>query len=587
MYYSTSVEQGIICVAYNTLTKISKTLTTDGADIDYYVEGNSRGQVRCAFTNTSTELLSFHLFVDNGDQFFTEMGVADRGEDGVWVACLGSYFTTDVKLLVNGHYSDAVYDPLQGFRLKEGNRTANKLYQCEKDSERRSATFIEDNRVFDAFGNKFRMTMETYMLKTEVRCIVETDPELPNENYTFILVCPNRSICPNLSSPRRTENKLIASAYYPNSLVGTAWIPHCAFLKNDKVIAQVFMKKPEDLTNLIIVVLLIVLSVIIILAIVKTCDNFRYKRLSSIITFKKGQISLEEGRKIGEGNSSIIYLVPMKDDKREVVVKCLKNLSKTSLFYRELKILESLNRYTVVSPIGVTKLPVQKWCYKLQVEHLVLPYYPEKSLEVFMKKYSPAMPVEENNVFIAENGYETVTITELIGFGWQIADALAYLKLQKITHRDVAMRNVLVSANRLLKLSDFERAQRGETTKVSITSKWMIACGKVKIPWQIYPMEALNGLYYYSSEVYSFGNLLLSLFQFGNSQFFTHESYCLFLKNGPTRPPYCPQRIYENIIIPCMELDCTNRPDILACAASLETILNIEYGNVIEVREAF
>lgn len=79
-------------------------------------------------------------------------------------------------------------------------------------------------------------------------------------------------------------------------------------------------------------------------------------------------------------------------------------------------------------------------------------------------------------------------------------------KFFQITHRDVAMRNVLISNNKVCKITDFERAKKGETTrKISIEKKIkeiLKAHMSKDIPKE-YPNECLKGVYYYYSVSFS------------------------------------------------------------------------------------
>lgn len=122
------------------------------------------------------------------------------------------------------------------------------------------------------------------------------------------------------------------------------------------------------------------------------------------------------------------------------------------------------------------------------------------------------------------------------------------------------------------------------------------------IPFSIYPIEAIKGCYFYSvselyfprltlellqSEVFSFGKLLLDLFQFGANPEISIESYIMKLRNAPDQPMECPDFMWvsENIggeqltfhsydmIVGCMQFDAEKRPTIERCEGILDTHL--------------
>ncbi|CAB3411602.1 unnamed protein product [Caenorhabditis bovis] len=92
---------------------------------------------------------------------------------------------------------------------------------------------------------------------------------------------------------------------------------------------------------------------------------------------------------------------------------------------------------------------------------------------------------------------------DLISFSWQLSRALVHLKQCNYTHRDIALRNLLVCNAHIIKLTDFEMARKGET-KV----------GK-KIPVMSYAPETFAGFYGFHSEVWSFGITVWEILSFG------------------------------------------------------------------------
>ena len=69
---------------------------------------------------------------------------------------------------------------------------------------------------------------------------------------------------------------------------------------------------------------------------------------------------------------------------------------------------------------------------------------------------------EENDIAPDANLQDyLMTTNDLIRFTYQISTGMEYLAARSIIHRDLAARNVLVSDNRVLKISDFGLAKHG------------------------------------------------------------------------------------------------------------------------------
>lgn len=239
---------------------------------------------------------------------------------------------------------------------------------------------------------------------------------------------------------------------------------------------------------------------------------------------------------------------------------------------KELKLLKSLKHPNIITPLGVIVQPEQKTCFNVQIrQHLLLPYYQKTCLETYIHKFYPPKR-GGNNIFHTNEATvpeEEITMFDLVSIAWQVASALEYLKGMEITHRDVAMRNVLISNNKVCKITDFERAKKGETTrKISIEKKIkeiLKAHMSKDIPKE-YPNECLKGVYYYySSEVYCFGRLMLCLFSFMKP--------CDYGRiYPPIQPENCPKAIYD-LIVDCINENRKSRPSISSCKDVLSTVL--------------
>ncbi|ULT81255.1 hypothetical protein L3Y34_011257 [Caenorhabditis briggsae] len=265
--------------------------------------------------------------------------------------------------------------------------------------------------------------------------------------------------------------------------------------------------------------------------------------------------------KIAEGHSSKILLTSYKPNGRKVVIKCSKNASQCE---KELMILKNLRHVNIIDPLGYVRLDSNGRFFKKRIKNMVLPYYPNTCLEQYIKQFFPVTLIEEKFHGKDKSGKELkITLFDMISIGWQVARALEYLKGKGFTHRDVAMRNVLITDNLICKLTDFERSRKGEIGKRSVARKIYnhFAMKNKTIP-TMYPAECEDGAFYYSSDVYCFGLLLLEMFQFTKP----------IVPGNFSKPMHCPDNIYE-IIRDCIKVDREHRINIVKCESQLENAL--------------
>mmetsp|Transcript_32796 Transcript_32796/g.85830 ORF Transcript_32796/g.85830 Transcript_32796/m.85830 type:complete len:988 (-) Transcript_32796:1157-4120(-) len=129
----------------------------------------------------------------------------------------------------------------------------------------------------------------------------------------------------------------------------------------------------------------------------------------------------------------------------------------------------------------------------------------------------------------------TLRGTELISYGRQIADALAYLTSIKIVHMDLATRNVLVAKGGILKVADFGLAKRYDKVGDKYTDGWKLN-GKVRLPFLWIPPEALpekqwnravlayEPVFNEQTDMWSYGVLLWEMLTYGEAPYQFHDA---------------------------------------------------------------
>uniref|UniRef100_V5G1V4 Platelet-derived growth factor receptor alpha n=1 Tax=Anoplophora glabripennis TaxID=217634 RepID=V5G1V4_ANOGL len=154
--------------------------------------------------------------------------------------------------------------------------------------------------------------------------------------------------------------------------------------------------------------------------------------------------------------------------------------------------------------------------------------------------------------------------TELQQFAFQIANGMRYVEKLSITHRDLAARNILITSNKLLKISDFGMSRSGSYVNrkpKKMPLRWMAIESIEEKSWDN------------KSDVWSFGVVLWEIGTLGAFPYeHTHDFFVLpELKKGKRleRPKICTDELYA-LMLRCWSEKPEDRPTFGDLAEELD-----------------
>ncbi|PIK61358.1 fibroblast growth factor receptor 2 [Apostichopus japonicus] len=166
----------------------------------------------------------------------------------------------------------------------------------------------------------------------------------------------------------------------------------------------------------------------------------------------------------------------------------------------------------------------------------------------------------------------TLSPTDLIKYGYEIANGMSYLASMKCIHRDLAARNILRSGEDVCKLSNFSHSR--DVIKDGIAHRK--TQGRSSIRWMA-TESLLENAFTIRSNVWSFGVLLWEIVTIGSYPYagITSGKLTRFLQDGKrmTKPDHCSNEIYS-LMMQCWQTDPRKRPTFDDLSRRLEAVLS-------------
>ncbi|XP_066593814.1 uncharacterized protein Fak isoform X2 [Prorops nasuta] len=175
----------------------------------------------------------------------------------------------------------------------------------------------------------------------------------------------------------------------------------------------------------------------------------------------------------------------------------------------------------------------------------------------------------EMRAYLQSNKHR-LDLATLLLYTFQLSTALSYLESKKFVHRDIAARNVLVSAHNCVKLADFGLSRWVEDQSYYTASK----C-KLPIKWMA--PESINfRRFTTSSDVWMFGVCMWEILMLGVKPFqgVKNNEVIRKLENGErlALPSHCPPRLYS-LMSQCWSYEPSKRPTFKEIRETLHEIL--------------
>ncbi|XP_057312170.1 uncharacterized protein LOC130653668 [Hydractinia symbiolongicarpus] len=274
----------------------------------------------------------------------------------------------------------------------------------------------------------------------------------------------------------------------------------------------------------------------------------------------RDRISLD--KKLGKGHYGEVWEGTWNEAIRVAVKTVISKKMDRDDFLAEATVMKRLSHPKLIQLYAICTRPLDEPIY------IILELMPKGSLDKYLKSGSG----------------NTLTLRDLIDMAAQIANGLQYLENNRVVHRDIAARNILVGDNNQVKISDFGLSKILQHNANDDAGEENAAFA---IKWTA-PEAIIEQKFSSKSDVWSFGILLYEILSKGKQPYpsLSNKDTLLFVSEGNRMPAPngCSEQLYK-IMCSCWAHNAQERPTFETLKWQLEEYSFIEETNYAESRK--
>ncbi|CAL8116303.1 unnamed protein product [Orchesella dallaii] len=299
------------------------------------------------------------------------------------------------------------------------------------------------------------------------------------------------------------------------------------------------------------------------------------------------ELQLDKRAPLGSGTFGTVYKAILCRDRETpnlpVAVKTTNNLSTNVEHFKallsELKVMTVIgNHENIVNLIGACTENIKKRKLYIVVELCAF-----GNIQNFLKTQRGTFldlndgdaecSANTSRIGIPLNTDEELTSTkDLVKWAKDIAEGMDFLESRRVIHGDLAARNVLLTEDRIAKITDFGLSRQLYNYSIYVKTQ------NSPLPWRWLSLEAIMDMSFSTqSDIWSYGVTLWELFQLGETPWSEYK-FCLDfvkeLKHGKRleKPNYATQNIYQ-MMLNCWDETPAKRPTFKKLSEEFQVIL--------------
>ncbi|CAO4381090.1 unnamed protein product [Caenorhabditis nigoni] len=276
--------------------------------------------------------------------------------------------------------------------------------------------------------------------------------------------------------------------------------------------------------------------------------------------------------KLGEGYFGLVLRAELKrndsDEKLMVAIKVAHNSEeKQEILIKEILamcVMADKKHPNVLAIVGANTSNPLETLIAMELAATDLKNYIKKNKNGFVDLLTGDHKTDD---FTINYDFNVLSSLDLILFAYQISNGMEHLTNIPCVHRDLALRNILITERKIIRIGDFGLAIKYEDQ--NYYSKSTIRA----VPRHSAPEILTEGRYTEKSDIWSFGICLYELFTLGKTPLRNLKGDLIkgFSSDGNSK--YCRSEIIEFLEM-CLDLKPRRRPNFQTCVYTFKCELN-------------